>query len=107
MPLPFITLQQHLPFTVLKRYARDISVRINEQLQQHLSSTVLKLFNIKWCTKRFKRVATVLTVHGIETIVLPRFWKYRLLVVATVPTVYGIETGRTVKFSIPKLLLQQ
>ena len=42
MPLPFITLQQHLPFTVLKRYARDISVRINEQLQQHLSSTVLK-----------------------------------------------------------------
>ena len=75
--------------------------------QQYLPFTVLKLFNIKWCTKRFKLVATVLTVHGIETIVLPRFWKYRLLVVATVPTVYGIETGRTVKFSIPKLLLQQ
>ena len=62
------------------------------KLQQSLPFTVLKLIRIaKLSTVEF-RVATVLTVHGIETII-----EYALEVggsyVATVLTVHGIETN--------------
>ena len=66
--MEYLTLQQYLPFTVLKRkiIASDFS--------------------------RLDAVATVLTVYGIETVNTStnRFHKY----VATVLTVYGIETQR-------------
>ena len=39
----FIQLQQHLPFTVLKRIQFVLGVEIKRKLQQHLPFTVLKL----------------------------------------------------------------
>ena len=65
----FNTLQQYLPFTVLK-LKRSFSYNL---------ATV--------CT-----VATVLTVYGIETMLYHRQSKNTQLYVATVLTVYGIET---------------
>ena len=60
-------------------------------LQQHLPFTVLKLnicFQFIWMKNI---VATVLTVHGIETVIICTFSNF-ILVVATASTVYGIET---------------
>ncbi len=62
-------------------------------MQQYLPFTVLKLsINVKAGGDQFKKVATVLTVYGIETtqVSLQLFGMCRL--VATVLTVYGIET---------------
>ena len=60
-------LQQYLPFTVLKRsVAAGYGHYKGEKLQQYLPFTVLKpldLPSIRWLL----RVATVLTVYGIET----------------------------------------
>ena len=109
-------LQQCLPFTVLKPYHRimlvsfdwiscnsayrlrywNVSTGVFPQsiilLQQCLPFTVLKLTTT--LHKNTQRVATVLTVYGIETFI---YWMAasKLLNVATVLTVYGIETFST------------
>ena len=64
------SLQQHLPFTVLKHFNNNCFLgNGNSMLQQHLPFTVLKL-----CYQRsiviyhkLNGVATALTVYGIET----------------------------------------
>ena len=58
-------------------------------LQQYLPFTVLKPTK-EYNTCRILYVATVLTVYGIETVHLGKY--YSLYLVATVLTVYGIET---------------
>ena len=59
--------------------------------QQYLPFTVLKLNNTLNLIREIK-VATVLTVYGIETLITPiRIIKF-IGSVATVLTVYGIET---------------
>ena len=62
-------LQQHLPFTVLKRNKEGIKPILGyEGLQQHLPFTVLKLSGPATAINLFfLMVATALTVHGIET----------------------------------------
>ena len=62
-------------------------------LQQHLPFTVLKLrrnfFNeAAW----LHTVATAPTVYGIETTQYPIYTAIPIHIVATAPTVYGIET---------------
>ena len=62
------SLQQYLPFTVLKPALEGMLSRINcEQLQQYLPFTVLKLtpYLLYWIF--LDSVATVPTVYGIET----------------------------------------
>ena len=61
-------LQQHLPFTVLKRW---------KEVQQVVRSN---------------QVATTPTVYGIETSPHVGDLKAAKSIVATTPTVYGIET---------------
>ena len=79
-----LSLQQYLPFTVLKR----------------VISLILSF--ITWS------VATVLTVYGIETPERLRAVEYINVLVATVLTVYGIETNfETTFMSIITPLLQQ
>ena len=87
-----LLLQQYLPFTVLKLQLDFPCLAELEELQQYLPFTVLKLSTIliNWFYDTC-RVATVLTVYGIET------WNFisrlpEILKVATVLTVYGIET---------------
>ena len=63
----YYTLQQYLPFTVLKRLTGK-------------------------SPNSFNPVATVLTVYGIETYIKFLHPFFRLVEVATVLTVYGIET---------------
>ena len=62
-------------------------------LQQYLPFTVLKLSRISLIIDTPHNVATVLTVYGIET---PKLFEMALIPVfvsvATVLTVYGIET---------------
>ena len=60
-------------------------------LQQCLPFTVLKLRQFQLDVETFTCVATVLTVHGIETQIILQCLKY-LTLVATVLTVHGIET---------------
>ena len=74
-------------------------------LQQCLPFTVLKLCASRIVQKANLRVATVLTVYGIETFL---YWVIIImhLVVATVLTVYGIETQEVMEEAAP-LLLQQ
>ena len=63
----FVTLQQCLPFTVLKRRKYETIV-VRHELQQCLPFTVLKRNNMPLLKKKIKvAVATVLTVYGIET----------------------------------------
>ena len=85
-------LQQHLPFTVLKRtFSCSISAA-NWKLQQHLPFTVLKRFiTVFHILDETDKVATAPTVYGIETY-LGYIVIYELFLVATAPTVYGIET---------------
>ena len=111
------TLQQLLPFTVLKLIA-TLKCGTIFKLQQLLPFTVLKLiislytptFNISLVAivltvhgietrqlnnqdyKELHKVATVLTVHGIETCLLLCNRSRSILIVATVLTVHGIET---------------
>ena len=66
-PMPN-SLQQYLPFTVLKRF------------KQALNSSL-----------RFNAVAIVLTVYGIETFTVSSSIVSNSFTVATVLTVYGIE----------------
>ena len=63
-------------------------------LQQHLSFTVLKrdISDIETGSGIYE-VATVLTVYCIETLLWKRKYFLRIDVVATVPTVHGIETS--------------
>ena len=85
-------MQQYLPFTVLKQFAKKIEVAKALGLQQYLPFTVLKRFSKPDELKRIK-VATVLTVYGIETREHAFFEiSYFTSRVATVLTVYGIET---------------
>ena len=67
--MPINLLQQYLPFTVLKR----------------ITTTSDIIFNICF-------VATVLTVYGIETVIIHLHQMGLHDIVATVLTVYGIET---------------
>ena len=88
-----VALQQYLPFTVLKPLTDNADGNLvgSIQLQQYLPFTVLKQ---PWNCHRNKlhsfRVATVLTVYGIET--LRNYYSLKVVQVATVLTVYGIET---------------
>ena len=67
-----LELQQHLPFTVLKRFTDGSPITIiSPALQQHLPFTVLKLSRPLISTDS-ARVATAPTVYGIET------WKYKV-----------------------------
>ena len=62
-------LQQHLPFTVLKRHS-SFALQFESKgtkLQQHLPFTVLKLLIIVTNYNIASFVATALTVYGIET----------------------------------------
>ena len=89
----YIALQQSLPFTVLKLNCRLMQIcgRQMVELQQSLPFTVLKphydFCELYGCPK----VATVLTVYGIETVRVNHSNHFNFLV-ATVLTVYGIET---------------
>ena len=85
------TLQQYLPFTVLKHDSILEYMREKITLQQYLPFTVLKRCALKARFFCDLRVATVLTVYGIETRI-KTFKSRTLAVVATVLTVYGIET---------------
>ena len=61
-------------------------------LQQHLPFTVLKLSTTFFVCVANWSVATAPTVYGIETIFALMAEFYLLCCVATAPTVYGIET---------------
>ena len=63
-------------------------------LQQCLPFTVLKLTVVSFRLLQQYKVATVLTVYGIETMNLLLVGNF-LKLVATVLTVYGIETLKT------------
>ena len=64
------------------------------KLQQCLPFTVLKHFHNRICLiSDLNGVATVLTVYGIETFYINKFFK-GIIIVATVLTVYGIETHK-------------
>ena len=86
-------LQQCLPFTVLKLLLALVATKVAPlKLQQCLPFTVLKLIMNMYKGGIIMKVATVLTVYGIETqnryVISSSFtWN-----VATVLTVYGIET---------------
>ena len=62
-------LQQCLPFTVLKQgIVKDANHNSDVELQQCLPFTVLKL-QLQFCNHtHYEKVATVLTVYGIETL---------------------------------------
>ena len=62
-----IGLQQYLPFTVLKQAMITGDTTIVDALQQYLPFTVLKPTRITQIVKSCIKVATVLTVYGIET----------------------------------------
>ena len=84
-----IELQQCLPFTVLK-------LQILLSSRKLRVATVLTVYGIETNASTaertsFIRVATVLTVYGIETRQLRCLWASKRRV-ATVLTVYGIET---------------
>ena len=61
-------LQQYLPFTVLKLIESIYYIPSLIKLQQYLPFTVLKRSGIRTCNKQYYKVATVLTVYGIETL---------------------------------------
>ena len=68
-PQTFTSLQQCLPFTVLKlKYVERRNQALQPGLQQCLPFTVLKrnYWMLLWKPRRY-HVATVLTVYGIET----------------------------------------
>ena len=62
-------------------------------LQQHLPFTVLKLKEDQQIGISFVKVATALTVYGIETYNEPTLTRSLYIPVATALTVYGIETN--------------
>ena len=115
---PLLRLQQYLPFTVLKHSMPVLICKLLFMLQQYLPFTVLKpCHKSEDYSKCDCKVATVLTVYGIETHVIHndqvalvsscnstyrlRYWNFSAVLisigssqylVATVLTVYGIET---------------
>ena len=90
-----LLLQQYLPFTVLKLKIECIMQKDKfPELQQYLPFTVLKLFSHYLFSLLKSKVATVLTVYGIETGYVMNVIIFRTTCVATVLTVYGIETGK-------------
>ena len=72
LQLIFPRLQQYLPFTVLKLLLLLWMIFRIFKLQQYLPFTVLKLARYvdNECAD-FAKVATVLTVYGIETVIDP------------------------------------
>ena len=103
-----ILLQQYLPFTVLKHLSACKNPCSNLLLQQYLPFTVLKLRYHLHKVSPMLLVTTVLTVYGIETLVILKVLV--AVLVTTVLTVYGIETYPCSRYdrsmeSIP--LLQQ
>ena len=83
-------LQQYLPFTVLKPSDQ------NSAFRYRVVATVLTVYGIETINtdrsiRPFDIVATVLTVYGIET-TLVLVASIAFFHVATVLTVYGIET---------------
>ena len=68
--MPRLWLQQYLPFTVLKLKRKAFltsALPTGSALQQYLPFTVLKLFLFVLRPNNNSKVATVLTVYGIET----------------------------------------
>ena len=98
-------MQQHLPFTVLKLQT-GIARNSNLKLQQHLPFTVLKLYIKRDVVVEYDRVATALTVYGIETFDLCSQLEPAAHV-ATALTVYGIETSLQLKREARHIWLQQ
>ena len=84
-------MQQYLPFTVLKLVDSFLVFREASKLQQYLPFTVLKPSLVVEYSPVTFIVATVLTVYGIETLIIKIITRH-LVSVATVLTVYGIET---------------
>ena len=62
------SLQQYLPFTVLKPSDASVTITNSPALQQYLPFTVLKLITLRFDGVAVISVATVLTVYGIETL---------------------------------------
>ena len=62
-----VSLQQHLPFTVLKLRIKYHYNHHLSKLQQHLPFTVLKHYTVFTAEPPMIMVATALTVYGIET----------------------------------------
>ena len=63
-----MALQQYLPFTVLKhKFTSSFRHKFFVRLQQYLPFTVLKLKFFHGDFSFINKVATVLTVYGIET----------------------------------------
>ena len=96
------TLQQYLPFTVLKRRIGTI-VKIRPMLQQYLPFTVLK---------QYKSFLVKLGLFSCNSTYRLRYWNsyaflYKILIyswVATVLTVYGIETLDWIQTQIEQML---
>ena len=127
MPM-FISLQQYLPFTVLKPKIWSFLWIILLALQQYLPFTVLKLNEIS-IDKPVFIVAIALTVYGIETnnflvhnkplsccnsIYRLRYWNHTILFkrliysfVAIALTIYGIETVQILVWNNSWLFLLQ
>ena len=90
------TLQQCLPFTVLK-----LQTDLRPRHKSWSVATVLTVYGIETSKPEFYiqdsalKVATVLTVYGIETDFNAVF-TVTSATVATVLTVYGIETTETI-----------
>ena len=96
-------MQQYLPFTVLKLCILYDASNGFTSLQQYLPFTVLKPCSAAFCFRKLLRVATVLTVYGIETPLIDKDLALLRSSVATVLTVYGIETPskpRQIRFSL-------
>ena len=71
---------------------KDFRLQIRHQLQQHLPFTVLKRLNRSLHSLPARFVATALTVYGIETPFMLLANRTPSSLVATALTVYGIET---------------
>ena len=101
-------LQQYLPFTVLKRCKIYISYTLT-RVATVLTVYGIETFNMWSLAILAPCVATVLTVYGIETLQCLVFHPSMFsLYVATVLTVYGIETRLSVaRPAVFKISLQQ
>ena len=91
----FLLLQQRLPFTVLKLHLSNALIKLicSYRLQQRLPFTVLKHCFFMIILLLLFKVATALTVYGIETNWMAASLPANFLYVATALTVYGIETS--------------
>ena len=86
------TLQQYLPFTVLKPTAKVLGIKLKSQLQQYLPFTVLKQSYFRASNAHLSGYNSTYRLRYWN--VLTRIIEQREKIVTTVLTVYGIETFR-------------